>query len=321
MNLDQLIWEGCNCSWCGSKEFDLLFRGPDRLEGLPGTFQMVICSQCGLLRQNPRLKWESLKHFYPDEYASYSYVLTEGIQENPIRYFIRQYGNWKKRRAIERYQSGGRLLEVGCGTGEFLEELLRTKNWEIVAIEPNENAATYVKSKFSVPIFQSHFDDIDFENGSFDVIVMWYVLEHLPQPISDLRLAYKLLRTNGWLVFSIPNVDSWEAKVFGKYWAGWDLPRHLYLFPRPLLHEILESIGFQVVSEGCISTSYAILGHCIDFWSQTWEHKYPKTKQILIRIYNSWFVRAVLILPLAILDQLKLSTTITLFARKVDTQD
>ena len=319
MNLDQLVWEGCNCSWCGSEEFDVIFSGPDRLECLPGTFQVVRCNQCGLYRQNPRLRGESLKIYYTDVYASYTFA--ERVQKNPIRYFIRQYGNWKKRRAIERYQSGGRLLEVGCGTGEFLEELLRTNKWEIVAVEPNEIAASYAKSKFSVPIFQSHFDDIEFEQGSLDVIVMWCVLEHLSQPISDLRLAYKLLKVNGWLIFSMPNVDSWEAKVFGKYWAGWDLPRHLYLFPRPLLHEILESIGFEVVSERCISTNYAILGHCIEFWSQTWEHKYPKTKQILIRIYNSWFVRAGLILPLAVLDRLKLTTTITLFARKVNTED
>jgi len=266
------------------------------------------------------LSWESLKHFYLQEYASYSYRINDGIQKKTIRNFIQQYGNWKKRRAIERYQSGGRLLEVGCGTGEFLEELLRMQNWEVVAVEPNEKAASYAKSKLNVKIFQSCFEDFEYESGSFDVIVMWYVLEHLPQPISGLRLAYKLLKANGWLIFSIPNVESWEARVFGKYWVGWDLPRHLYLFPRPLLHEILESIGFQVVSERCISTSYAILGNCIDFWSQSWEHKYPKAKQILIRIYNSWFVRAGLILPLAVLDRLKLSTTITLFARKVNPQ-
>jgi 2-polyprenyl-3-methyl-5-hydroxy-6-metoxy-1,4-benzoquinol methylase len=310
----QLEWEEVKCAWCGSEQFDICFEGPDRLERLPGNFRLVRCQQCGLYRQNPRLVWASLQRYYPADYVAYDYRNPE--KEWSWKKYIGNYGNIKRRRAIERYLKGGRLLEVGCGTGAFLAELLKSGNWDVSGIEPNERAAAHARQRMNVSIYQNKFNEVGLKSETFDAIVLWTVLEHLDNPIQDLQYAYELLKKDGWLVFSVPNVESLDLKIFNRYWAGWDLPRHLYVFPRSTLHEILEHIGFSIVDHECLSASYYAFGHDLDFWSQQWEHRYPMLKRISHAFYYSWFMRMGLLLPLALLDRLKLSSTITVFAQK-----
>jgi 2-polyprenyl-3-methyl-5-hydroxy-6-metoxy-1,4-benzoquinol methylase len=308
-----LVWEEVECAWCGSTLYDICFEGPDRLERLPGKFRLVRCSQCGLYRQNPRLVWSSLQKYYPEEYKAYAY---RDEKTRSWRQYIENYGNNKRCKAIHRYINGGSILEVGCGTGGFIQELIRSGNWVVSGIEPNQKAAEFTQKKTDATIYPCRFSDVEFEPGSFDAIVLWTVLEHLDQPIKDLQYAYRLLRKNGWLFFSIPNVESLNLKIFKKYWSGWDIPRHLHIFPRSTLHEILHQIGFSIVDERCISTSYQALGHNLEFWSQEWEGKYPRLKKICKAVYYSWLTRMILLMPLAILDRLNLTDTITYFVQK-----
>ena len=309
----RLEWEADNCTWCGCDIYDICFEGPDRLERLPGTFRVVRCIQCGLYRQNPRLVWNALQKYYPEEYKAYTY---RDEKTRSWKQYIDNYGNYKRYKAISQYINRGRILDVGCGTGGFIQELIRSRNWVVMGIEPNQKAAEFAQKKTDATIFPGRFSDVDFEPGSFDAIVLWTVLEHLDQPIKDLRYAHGLLKKNGWLFFSIPNVESLNLKIFKKYWSGWDLPRHLHIFPRNTLHEILNQIGFSIVDERCLSTSYQALGHNLEFWSQVWEGKYPRLKKISHAIYYSWFMRMIFLVPLAILDRLNLTDTITYFVQK-----
>jgi len=314
MIINQLQWEESACAWCGSTDDELIFKGPDRLHGLPGTFRLVRCRQCGIFRQNPRLKWDSLSKYYPQDYVSYDY--DAGGCPNSIRAKIKNRGNRKRRLAIEHFQPGGRLLEVGCGTGAFSRELLNSGHWDVVGIEPNGKAATHARRTLGIPVHQGAFADAALEPEFFDAIVLWCVVEHLAQPIQDLRRAHTLLKRGGWLFFSVPNCESLGGKIFGRFWSGWDLPRHLYVFPESILHEILESVGFHNISTRCISTSYDALGHSLDFWSQDWADKYPKLRHYLMQFYRSWIVRSGLFIPLAILERFNLTTNITCFAQK-----
>jgi hypothetical protein len=144
---------------------------------------------------------------------------------------------------------------------------------------------------------------------------MWHVLEHLPEPVADLRRAHRLLRPNGWLMMMIPNVESLAARVFGPYWLGWELPRHLYLFPRRTLDAILTSVGFRSADWRCLRGSYATLGYSLEFWSRA-EGGHRWLAQMLVRAHRTLFARAALLVPLWVLDQLKLTTVITVFAQK-----
>jgi 2-polyprenyl-3-methyl-5-hydroxy-6-metoxy-1,4-benzoquinol methylase len=264
------------------------------------------------------LKWRFLKGYYPEEYTSYTLVESQG--DNRVKRFIKQYGNWKKRRLVNKYIKKGRILEVGCGSGDFLDELLRSGVWDAVGIEPNENAAQYSEKRLGIPIYQEKFSEVEFENKSFDVLIMWYVLEHLEEPVKSMQKAYKLLHDGGWFVFSIPYLEGWEARVFGEYWSGWDLPRHLYIFPIKLIRQILSEIGFEIVAEKCISSGHAILGHSIDFWTQDWGGKYPQLKKWLMRIYLSPVGKLAFLIPLYISNRIVKSTTLTIVARKTGGQ-
>ena len=308
-------WEENNCDWCGSDQQEKYFDGPDRLEKLPGMFFLVRCKNCGVYRQNPNLTWEFLSQYYPDDYQSYSYQISE--QTNNWRRIIKEYGNIKRRKAIETYQRDGKLLEIGCGTGGFLRELSNSGRWELSGIEPNRAAASYAREHTNAKIIQARLSDVRLENESFDAVVLWTVIEHLSKPRQDLEIIKSLIKPKGWLFFSVPNMESIDRWIFRQYWSGWDLPRHLYIFPRQAIHEGLHSLGFRIVAERCISTSYNAIGHSLEFWSQDWEHKYPRIKKLMMRLYKSWFVRAGLLVPLAILDRLNLTSTITYFAQKL----
>jgi SAM-dependent methyltransferase len=313
---DQMTWEEPACGICGSNDFEQIFQGPDRLERLPGQFQFVRCPQCGVFRQSPRLAWKSLIHYYPDSYTGYYFPDKPSRLRDRIKARIIDYGPQKRLRAIEKYLPKGKMLEVGCGSGGFLKQAIQSGHWEASAVEPNPAAAAYVQKTLGVPVFHGQFSQAPFEPEEFDAIVMWCVLEHLSDPLEDLAQACKLLKPKGWLFFSVPHYESLEARFFKEYWAGWDLPRHLYVFPRPQLKSMLKTIGFRVVDEKCISMSYDILRHSIAFWSQTWEARHPGLQQLLLKIYGSTLGKAAMVIPLGILDRLTLTSTLTVFAQK-----
>jgi 2-polyprenyl-3-methyl-5-hydroxy-6-metoxy-1,4-benzoquinol methylase len=279
----QLVWEESICDWCGTPGGEELFSGPDLLMDFPGRFRLVRCAKCGLIRQNPWLTWESLKDYYPEDYSAYEPVIDQ--ERSGMKRADRRYGMWKRLRSIERFQPGGKLLDVGCGTGVFLAEAQRTGHWGLMGVEPSQ-AAEYVRKTLNIPIHNQRFAEADLPEGSFDVITMWNVLEHLDHPVEDLRLAVRLLRPGGLLVFSVPNIESLEARLFGPYWLGWDLPRHLYLFPQKRLRTIQEAIGLQQVGTQCIAGSHAALELSLRFWLKAREH-YGPTAQALLRAYLS----------------------------------
>jgi 2-polyprenyl-3-methyl-5-hydroxy-6-metoxy-1,4-benzoquinol methylase len=313
-----LEWEDCNCDFCHSNDSELILQGPDRGERFRGSFYMVRCSNCGLIRQNPRLTWQSLKHYYPEHYHAFGKLVRE--EKHLWRRLERRYGQMKRVRSIERFKRHGRLLEIGCGTGLFLEEILRSNRWEVVGVEPSRETAQYVHRNLMIPVHDQQFSDVDFEDSSFDVIVLWNVLEHLRFPVQDLHKIHRLLKPDGLLVFSIPNLESLDARVFGKYWVGWELPRHLYLFPQEQLTKVLDSIGFEFLDKRFGTGSHSALRLSLDFWSQSWEARHPKLRRNLLALYQSLFVRGLLFIPLAIQDRLKQSTLMTVYARKIDKQ-
>ena len=311
-----LEWENSNCTWCNGHNSELLFEGPDRLLHLPGTFQVVRCSNCSLIRQDPRLKWDSLQHYYPDSYPSYYSPSVEAT--TLISRMINQYGMWKRLRAIERYQSSGLLLDVGCGTGDFLDQAHRSAHWNAAGVEPSSRANLIARERLPFPIFHGSLEDYDPDPDTFDVVTLWNVLEHLPHPADDLRHIFQMMKVGGLLVISIPNLESPGAGLFKTRWLGWDLPRHLYFFPRDLLVDVLHSIGFRVIDFKCIAGSHAAFGHTLDFWSQDWMGANQRLRRTMLNIYNSIPFRLLMSLPFWVLAQLRLSSNITLFAQKAN---
>lgn len=307
------VFEFAPCSFCGSDATQPLFEGPDRLLGLPGRFRVVRCARCGLLRQEPRPSRETIGFYYPPEYEPYSVA----IDEEPSRWrrFDRRYGMHKRRRAIERFCAGGRLLDVGCATGNFLHEMACTGHWQVEGVESNTEAACYGQQHLGLTIHIGDLTVTELPPATYDVITAWNVFEHLHEPMRSLHALARLLKPGGWFVFSIPNLRSWEYQLLGKYWMGWELPRHLY-YPSPeLMTTMLGLVGLRVRDWRCLAGAYPSFLLSLRFWLEGVAGRTPLTRSLLM--LSSALPTRLLTAPLfALIAHMNRASLITGFAQR-----
>jgi len=140
---------------------------------------------------------------------------------------VRSYTLRHKRLRIETLSKGSEksLLDFGCGTGHFLHHC-RSHGWHVSGVEPNEDARKLAGMKGAIHIEET----LAGVKDKFSVISAWHVIEHLPDPVGSLRELRSKLHDGGRLVIAVPNYLSFDAKYYGKFWAGYDVPRHLSHF-------------------------------------------------------------------------------------------
>jgi 2-polyprenyl-3-methyl-5-hydroxy-6-metoxy-1,4-benzoquinol methylase len=311
---DEVKFERVACNHCGSNKERLLFEGPDRLHGLPGSFRLVECMECGWIRQNPRPTRQTIDVYYPVNYEPFK----KAIDDEPFLHrWDRRYGMIKRCRAIEKHQDGGGLLDVGCATGNFLNEMWRRGIWKVYGIEPDAAAANYAVQRFGFEIHRGTLATSPFSPNRFDVITMWNVLEHLHTPWDDLLRVRDLLRPGGLFVFSIPNLEGVGARLFGPLWLGWDLPRHLYLFPRESLIQNLSEIGLDVFSVKCLSGSQDASVVSLQMYLESKFGRESPWPQRAARFCRTLPVRLLVAPFFRLMNILNQSAIVTLFARKV----
>jgi SAM-dependent methyltransferase len=144
---------------------------------------------------------------------------------------------------------GGRALDLGAGTGETLDAL-RRDGWEAWGVEPDERAATVASQRSGIPqerVIVATAEAADFSPHFFEIVVASHVIEHLHDPRGVLTKVHDWLRDDGRLLLRCPNFGSWERRLFGRWWFGLDLPRHLYHFTPATVTRMLEEAGFEVV--------------------------------------------------------------------------
>jgi len=133
------------------------------------------------------------------------------------------------------------VLDVGCGTGEFLAEM-RRRGWQGWALKKDE-AAAQIARESGCPVLIGDPSAVDLGGRSFDLITLWHSLEHLPDPKDVLAKLFRHLKPSGRLAIALPNPDSLDARFYCARWAGWDAPRHLYHFRPAELQHLLELAG------------------------------------------------------------------------------
>jgi SAM-dependent methyltransferase len=236
------------CILCGEPANAAVHRQRDRLyRTTREEFTIVRCLGCGLARLDPQPP--DVGRFYPEGYWYRPGRLEETYRRLVVADHIRF-----ARRALG---AGRRVLDVGCGSGLFLRELQnqlraaaprtnigRTK---VVGMDASPRAAALAWRSRDVPATAADLTRAPFTAGSFDLICMFHVLEHLPDPVAYVDAARSLLAPGGRLVVQTPNLDCWQYRIFGDRWSGLDVPRHLYNFRRRDLLRMLEGCGFRVV--------------------------------------------------------------------------
>ncbi len=186
------------------------------------------------------------KYYQSESYISHSNTrkgLVSQLYQSVRNFTVNQKRGW-----IEQVtgKSPKRLLDIGCGTGEFLAGM-KSANWQVQGLEPDAGARSQAIEKgLQVTDTENLFA---LEKGSFEVITLWHVLEHVHLLHEYLDQIRELLVPGGWLLIAVPNHTSLDAEHYGFDWAAWDVPRHLYHFSPASMHQLLRSHGFKITKE------------------------------------------------------------------------
>jgi SAM-dependent methyltransferase len=301
------------CNLCGSAHSEVVYTLTDTLYKVPGEFVLRRCTACGLMYLSPRPSPQKIGDYYPPAYSAHLRIATED-ERFPLMRWMRNRKLVKRRRMIERYSQRvpGHVLDVGCATGLFLHEM-QLGGWQATGVEPSASAADYARQRFTLDIFQGLLSDAPLPAGSFDVVTFWDVLEHTFSPLDDLKKAAQLTCPGGLVVITVPNWDSFDRRLLRNFWIGLDCPRHLYVFTRPTLKDLLERASFEVIDWVCFVPGYfsTILG------VQTWlEAKHPRLAPRVTRILNFPGVRLLFEPLYMIVNRVGRGPSLTVFARR-----
>ena len=227
------------CPWCQSEKAHLHLSLKDYfLTQEP--FEIMVCEDCGLLYTTPKPSDEKLGDYYKsEEYYSH--------QENkkgfiPHVYELVKSVNLKRKFGFATQgKKLGKLLDIGCGVGDFLH-YAEQNGWYCTGAEPSDDAAAIAKKRIQGEIIQP----IDLEklpDESFDVITMWHVLEHVSDLQWQVNQLNRLLKKGGRLVIALPNYNSYDAQFYQDKWAAYDVPRHLNHFCQDFIANMFKING------------------------------------------------------------------------------
>jgi len=206
-------------------------------------FRLLKDESIDLVFTYPQPTDEKLASYYESEdYISH----TDGKRSlfEKAYQFVKNIALKKKLTLINEFQqSKGQLLDIGTGTGDFLSQA-KQNGWQIIGVEPNEKAKNIALTKGVTYIDKTS----ELEDHSVDVVTMWHVLEHVPDVNSQIKELKRLLKPNGTIVIAVPNFNSYDAKHYGKFWAAYDVPRHLWHFSRLSIEKLFEREKLQLVA-------------------------------------------------------------------------
>jgi 2-polyprenyl-3-methyl-5-hydroxy-6-metoxy-1,4-benzoquinol methylase len=245
-----VVWEETACTLCGRDQAELIAEAADPLppEGGGLRFALVRCRHCGLTYTNPRPSPESISRFYPSDYSPHQ--RRPAARRRRVRPWLwhRLFGRpCPERRGYIRGMKPGRLLDVGCGGGSYLKRMADL-GWAVTGLDPAAGVVQAVRDSVGCEVFVGTLPHPDLGPGTFDLVTLWQVLEHVHEPLATLREVRRLLVPGGRVVVAVPNFASLPAKWFGPHWFGLDLPRHLTHFTPATLRDTLRAAGFLVES-------------------------------------------------------------------------
>lgn len=249
MNFQKEDFESVVCDYCGADNYTKRYekRG----------FWMVQCNNCGLVYTNPRLKQEKIASLYDADYfqghgfdKSIDYVKdvkdhTKGSDDFTLE-------DWDCDNILDLLHEsrilnhGHRLLEIGCGTGVFLDKA-RKHGFDCYGLELSEYAANFVR-QMGIPVETKSIEDANYPPNSFDSIVMREVIEHLPHPLASLETIHSWLKPGGVLFMATGNYDCPERKLRGSDWFYFMPEGHLNIFSNRTMRNYLQKVGFSKIS-------------------------------------------------------------------------
>ncbi|MDP2069515.1 MAG: class I SAM-dependent methyltransferase [Lutibacter sp.] len=221
----------CKDYTVSNKKFDLLYDG-----------------KLDMLETFPQPKAEELSGYYEsDEYISHTDSKETVVDK--LYQIVKKHALSNKLKLINSFKTADKnLLDVGCGTGDFLL-VCKNNGWKVTGVEPNTKAKIAAENKLNGKSASEIYPEINQINNEaqFDVITLWHVLEHVPNLEAYISTLKKLLKPNGVLIVAVPNFKSYDANHYKQFWAAFDVPRHLWHFSKKSIHLLFEKHEMSVV--------------------------------------------------------------------------
>ena len=313
-----------DCLNCNGVEYTVDFDAFDFDTGLD-KFTVARCKQCGLT-QTIYVDEDILAKAYSASYYGSGRVKFMSLLE-----WIVNFGQNRQAKKILNLHTSGlqdnqsiRVLDIGCGRGLLLNAL-SAMGADCLGIERNEFPGD---DKVDFKMHIGALTDTDLKDESFDIIVIWHVLEHIAETRLLLKSIANHLREGGTLVVSVPNYSSWQRRLFGKHWFHLDIPRHILHFERQWLVNELASLGFHFTTESTFSLSQNIYG----FLQSTFNTLTPKSPNRFYALlkhrsggpdwlsFFGWVSLAIVLFPIALVESImaepfKQGATLTLYVK------
>lgn len=224
-----------SCPVCGNAELIPFLTCKDYL-ATQEMFEIMHCKACGFAFTQDFPSEDVIEKYYDaPEYISHSDT-NKGII-NILYHLARKIALRSKSKIVLKYTSvkTGTLLDIGSGTGYFLDKM-KAKKWIVTGVEKSDAARMYAKQKFDINCQNSEYL-YEISGKTKDVITMWHVLEHLEHLNSVMEHLHKIVKNDGTIIIALPNKDSLDAVSYKQYWAAYDVPRHLWHFsPSDFIH-------------------------------------------------------------------------------------
>lgn len=237
-----------DCILCGKSDYKILYKAANGVQDTNpdaykctstghGSFgQIVKCNSCGLIYINPRRTDSEIL-------GDYARVVDDKyLNEKKFRTLTFN----KSLNLIKKYKTGGRILDIGCYIGTFLE-VARKDGWQTYGIEPSRWAAGYARKELGLDVLEGTVNECAKFGTYFDVITIWDAIEHMTDPLEDLRRAAGFLKKNGLLFFSTMNSGSLFTRFMGRRWP-WYMDMHLYYFEPKTIDKLLDKAGLKTVA-------------------------------------------------------------------------
>lgn len=204
------------------------------------TFELLYNEELDMLITHPQPSLEKLPSYYESaDYISH----TDGKKSlfEKMYQFVKGIALKNKLKLINSLSEKGTILDIGAGVGDFL---MTAKNdgWKIVGIEPSEKAKAIAINK-GVSFVN---DLIEIEDHSIDIITMWHVLEHVPNLEHQITELKRMIKPNGTIIIAVPNFNSFDANYYGKYWAAFDVPIHLWHFSKTAIQKLFAQHNLEL---------------------------------------------------------------------------
>jgi SAM-dependent methyltransferase len=264
----EIALEEVACPVCISSRHRRHLETTDPLHGVGGVFQIVRCEDCRHIFMNPVPTADSLAACYPAAYGPHAgqaadtslpspggspgqsetqvspWYLSSGFRRIPgLRSLYCWLSGTRSNYLPTPPEKDARVIEVGCATGGFLRKL-SDAGWQAEGVELVETAAA-VAQRQGFPVHVGTLQSAELAADTYDAVFAWMVIEHLPDPKAAFCEFHRILKHDGQLAFSVPNVSCWEPLVFRRSWYVWEVPRHLHYFGPRSLRQLLTEAGFD----------------------------------------------------------------------------